>query len=79
MKKKTSSTSQKSDTCIVFSTPYSAEFYNISEIIHKDLPFLESDPDLAEVLKEGCRMVARKAPTLANVLVQTEHLITQTV
>lgn len=43
---------------------------------------MDSDQALAEVLKEGCRIVARKAPTLANMLspslVQTNRPVKHT-
>lgn len=67
---------------VVFSTPYSTEFKHISGIISRYLPVLDSDPALSDILKGGCKMVAKKAPTVANILasslVQTDGSVTQT-
>lgn len=77
-----SQSSKGEQKSVFFSTPYSVEFKYISGIIHKYLLVPDSDPVLSEILKEGCKIVARKAPTVANILapswVQTVRPKTQT-
>lgn len=80
--KKKVSVRKKETSNLVFSTPFSVEFKSISNIIRKYLPILESDPMLSEILGQGCKIVAKKAPTIGNVLapslVQTERPVTHT-
>lgn len=55
-------------SCTVFSTPYSKEFKEISNIINKYSPILQCDPILKNVLASGHRCDAKKASTLAKLL-----------
>uniref|UniRef100_A0A803JQE7 Reverse transcriptase domain-containing protein n=1 Tax=Xenopus tropicalis TaxID=8364 RepID=A0A803JQE7_XENTR len=55
----------------IFITTYSRQFYEIKNVIQKFLPVLYNDSQLASVLKNGCKFVTRRAPTLGNVLSPT--------
>ncbi|XP_031751078.1 uncharacterized protein LOC116408410 [Xenopus tropicalis] len=54
-----------------FVTSFSSQFYKIKHIVNTLIPVLYNDPDLATLLHGGCRVVARKAPTLGNILSPT--------
>lgn len=57
-----------SDGFSIFSTPYSLQFKQISDIIHKYIPVLYTDPGFSEVIQKGYKCVSKKAITLGNIL-----------
>lgn len=58
----------KSNKLITFSTMYSREYKYITKILKDNLPILKQDPIVSDILDQGVRCVARKAPSLANKL-----------
>uniref|UniRef100_A0A803JHB8 Reverse transcriptase domain-containing protein n=1 Tax=Xenopus tropicalis TaxID=8364 RepID=A0A803JHB8_XENTR len=54
-----------------FVTAYSNQFYKIREIFYNLLPVLYNDPLLETTVSGGCKVVARRAPTLGNLLSPT--------
>uniref|UniRef100_A0A803K2I9 Reverse transcriptase domain-containing protein n=1 Tax=Xenopus tropicalis TaxID=8364 RepID=A0A803K2I9_XENTR len=54
-----------------FVTSFSNQFYKIKRIVSNLIPVLYNDPDLALVLQGGYNIVAKKAPTLGNILSPT--------
>lgn len=55
------------NSSVLFSTPYSVKYNQISHILSKYLPAIYTDPALYQVLNEGFRLIARRAPTLVNI------------
>lgn len=53
---------------IAFSTPYSAQFKQITKIIKRHLPLLATDDKMQEVLDNGVPIISRLAPTIANLI-----------
>lgn len=58
----------KTNSSLVFSTPYNSDFNKIKNIFFKHLPILKSDDKLSTILEEGVKMVAKKNRTLGNTL-----------
>uniref|UniRef100_A0A803K2L1 Reverse transcriptase domain-containing protein n=1 Tax=Xenopus tropicalis TaxID=8364 RepID=A0A803K2L1_XENTR len=62
---------KKSRDLPTFVTAFSNQFYKVKRILYDLIPVLYNDPDLAVVLQDGCNVVARRAPTLGNLLSPT--------
>lgn len=60
---------------VTFSTTYSLQFRQISDIVKNHLSVLHSDPAFSTVLNDGVRYVSKKAPTLPN-LVYSSLMVT---
>lgn len=58
----------KKKQSLVFSTTYSVEFRKMVAIIEKNVPILHSDLAVSQVLSDGYNCVAKKAPTIGNIL-----------
>lgn len=65
--KKTSNLNRDS-LLVILSTPYSVEFKDIKRILQTYILILHNDPQYLEVLKQGYKCVAKKAPTLGTML-----------
>lgn len=55
-------------TTTIFSTPFSRQFRQISNIIHKHIPMLHADPGFSRILTKGYKCVSKKAANLGNLL-----------
>lgn len=53
---------------LVFSIPYSSNFNAIKQIFHRYLPILNRDEKLKDILKSGCRCVAKWGKSLGSLL-----------
>ncbi|OCT72560.1 hypothetical protein XELAEV_18035541mg [Xenopus laevis] len=66
-RKKTKNNDKKDDKPM-FITSFSRQYHKIKTIVRKNLPILFNDESLHNILKDGCKFVTRRAPTLVNLL-----------
>ncbi|CAJ0963763.1 unnamed protein product [Ranitomeya imitator] len=68
MLNKASSNRVSSEEHIPFTTTYSPQFKEITDIIRKRIPMLSQDKKLNQILSKPVRYIAKKAPSLNNIL-----------
>ncbi|CAJ0965350.1 unnamed protein product [Ranitomeya imitator] len=68
MLNKASSNRVSSEEHITFTTTYSPQFKEITDIIRKRIPMLSQDKKLNQILSKPVRYIAKKAPSLNNIL-----------
>lgn len=56
----TQSKINKVNNALIFSTTFSSRYKEVNNVIQKYMPLLYQDQQLTEILKVGCKFVAKK-------------------